>query len=180
MLAPQRGRGKQRPLTRPRPSATLSPRRGCGLLGAPPHTLIIALSLGERGDRKAEGAPRFAGCGGEGSFPNARHPSRNLLPELSNFYCLPGRAGGSPYGLGLRFCAVAFVALESTPQLLLQLLVVFLDGQIERLMCGLYGLGGTASLVIGVSQRGEAPPIFAFAKLHALLKSAYGPSEVPA
>src|SRR5271157_3934458 len=24
-----------------------------------------------------------------------------LLPELSNFCCLPGKAGGSPYGLGV-------------------------------------------------------------------------------
>jgi hypothetical protein len=25
---------------------------------------------------------------------------RDGLPDLSNFYCLPGRAGGSPNGLG--------------------------------------------------------------------------------
>src|ERR1017187_2131867 len=87
-------------------------------------------------------------------------------------------AGGSL--LGLRFCAVAFVALEIAPQLLLQLLVVLLEGQIERLMCGLYGLGGTASLVICVRQGGEALPIFAFAQLHGLLKSGHGPSGVPA
>jgi len=64
-----------------------------------PHPSIIALSLGERGDRKAEGAPRSARRGGEGSFPNAPHPPTNLRPELSTFYCLPGRAGGSPDGL---------------------------------------------------------------------------------
>ncbi len=27
---------------------------------------------------------------------------RSILPELSNFCCLPGRAGGSPYGLARR------------------------------------------------------------------------------
>jgi hypothetical protein len=32
---------------------------------------------------------------------------RNILPELSNFCCLPGRAGGSPYGLGATTLAVA-------------------------------------------------------------------------
>jgi hypothetical protein len=53
-------------------------------------TMIFALSIGERGDRKAVG---------EGSFPNIRHPSRILLPELSNIYCHPGKAGGSPNGL---------------------------------------------------------------------------------
>jgi hypothetical protein len=94
MLAPQRGRDKRRPLTRPRPSATLSPQEGGGLLGAPLHTLIIALSLGERGDRKAEGAPRFAGCGGEGSFPHARHPSRNLLPGAVKLLLPPRQSRG--------------------------------------------------------------------------------------
>jgi hypothetical protein len=87
MLASQRGRtGKDpSPDLVPRPPSPLG--EGCGLLGAPPHSSMISLSLGERGDRKAVG---------EGSLPNARHASRNLLPELSNFFCLPGRAGGLP------------------------------------------------------------------------------------
>ena len=33
---------------------------------------------------------------GEGSVPQTPPPSRRLLPERSNFYCLHGRAGGSP------------------------------------------------------------------------------------
>ena len=56
-----------------------------------PPTMIFALSPGERGDRMAVG---------EGSFPNIPHPSRILLPELSNLYCHPGKAGESPNGLG--------------------------------------------------------------------------------
>src|SRR5208337_4969913 len=47
-------------------------------------------------------APRAFTSGrgtGEGSFPNARDPARNLIPELSNLDCLPGRAGGSSNGL---------------------------------------------------------------------------------
>jgi hypothetical protein len=39
----------------------------------------------------------FGAQAGEGSFPNARDPSRNLLPELSNFCYLPGRVE-SPNG----------------------------------------------------------------------------------
>src|SRR5271157_4781310 len=58
----------------PRPPSPLG--EGCGPLGAPPHISIIALSLGERGDRKAVG---------EGSFPNAQHPWRSPVPELLNF-----------------------------------------------------------------------------------------------
>ena len=97
---PLKGAGKARdpsPDLVPRPPSPLG--EGRSLLSAPPRASMISLSLGERGDRKAEGAPRSAGGGGEGSFPIARHASRNLLPELSNFYCLPGRAGGSPNGL---------------------------------------------------------------------------------
>jgi hypothetical protein len=32
----------------------------------------------------------------------AAHVSESLggLPNMSNFYCLPGRAGGTPFGLG--------------------------------------------------------------------------------
>ncbi len=56
-------------------------------------------SFGEKGAATRR-ASRFTGRGGEGSFPNARYTSRNLLPQLSHFPCLPGRAGGSPTGLG--------------------------------------------------------------------------------
>ena len=92
MLSPQRGREKDpSPDLVPRPPSPLG--EGWGFLGAPPHVYIIALSLGERGDRKAVG---------EGSFPNARRPSRNVLPDLSNYCCHPGRAGGSPNGLADR------------------------------------------------------------------------------
>jgi len=94
MLAPQRGRDKQRPLTRPRPSATLSPRRGLWSSGcASAHFDYCPLPWGE-GDRKAEGAPRFAGCGGEGSFPHARHPSRNLLPGAVKLLLPPRQSRG--------------------------------------------------------------------------------------
>ena len=48
--------------------------------------MAFSLSLGERGTRKA---------GGEGS-----------LPEVSNLYCHPGRAGGSPIGLGYELMLV--------------------------------------------------------------------------
>src|SRR5271167_4326215 len=79
MWAPQRGRRNPSSDLVPRPPSPQGRRK---------KQFGFPLSLGERGTRKAEGAPRFACRGGEGS-----------LPELSNFYCHPGRAGGPPYRL---------------------------------------------------------------------------------
>src|SRR5271167_4611766 len=83
MWAPQRGRRNPSSDLVPRPPSPQGRRK---------KQFGFPLSLGERGTRKAEGAPRFACRGGEGS-----------LPELSNFYCHPGRTGGSLNG----FAAIA-------------------------------------------------------------------------
>src|SRR5271157_3722167 len=83
----------------PRPPSPLG--EGCGPLGAPPRTSIIALSLGERGDRKAEGAPRFASCGGEGSPPPTLGPREIYSRSCRTSTASPAEPGGPLNGLGI-------------------------------------------------------------------------------
>src|SRR5271157_1746417 len=75
---------------------------------------------------------------------------RNILPELSNFCCLPGKAGGSPYGLVFGIHRVrrrAFVRLDH--QLLSWLLsgttfpALFLQPDDRNLRESLFELGRT-------------------------------------
>jgi hypothetical protein len=69
----------------PRPPSPLG--EGCSVLGAPPRTSIIALSVGERGDRKAvgEGSLRVSGTLTGQEYPaRANPPSRGIIEEVKS------------------------------------------------------------------------------------------------
>jgi len=81
-----------RPLIRPRTTATFSPReKESPRPGRPLLVVIFSLSGG-----KGWTAPHDFTSGrgtGEGLLSAV---SRTLFPDLSNYDCLPGRAGGLP------------------------------------------------------------------------------------
>ena len=82
--------------------------------------------------------------------------------------------------LRLCTCALEFITFKNIAQVLRQLLVVFLGGQIERLALKLYGFGRMARFAVCICQLGEAAPVLAFGKFHRLLKRSNGSGEVPA
>ena len=67
-----RGSDRSSPLSRP--GGRGGRNIGVKIRRGHPNESKQPLSSGERGDRKAEGAPRFAGRGGEGSFGTHGHP----------------------------------------------------------------------------------------------------------
>jgi hypothetical protein len=63
-----------------------------------------------------------------------------------------------------------FETLEVAFQVLLEFLVVLLDGQIEGLLLRMDCVGSAAKLSLDAGQHVEAAPVFALAQLHGLLK----------